>query len=223
MQQAQIMGYRSRAVFKLQELQDTFHIIPKHPRVLDLGAAPGGWSQYIQKINPQSFIVAVDLLTMEEIPGVLFLQGDMLEDLTTQKICFCCKKGYIPSENEEFLTHNNDHSKENFSSFGEQYCNTSIVSLEDHEKFNLVLSDMAPTSTGHGPTDLLRMEALMEQILDLSQSYLNPGGNLVLKAYHHPFLKEFKKFFSKVHFVKPKASRHESQEIYVVALNFQRK
>lgn len=79
--QAQALGYRSRAVFKLKELDDKSRLLKPGVVVVDLGAAPGGWSQYAaQRIGKEGRIIALDLLPMEELPGVTFIQGDFRED-----------------------------------------------------------------------------------------------------------------------------------------------
>lgn len=79
--QAQAEGWRSRAVFKLQELQDKYRILRKGMTVVDLGAAPGGWSQYVQRmLDGQGRVIALDLLEMEPIADVTFIQGDFTED-----------------------------------------------------------------------------------------------------------------------------------------------
>ncbi len=78
--QAQARGYRSRAVFKLIELDERYHLLKPGMRVLDLGAAPGGWSQYAaEKLGSQGLIVATDILQMEPLRGVQFVQGDFRE------------------------------------------------------------------------------------------------------------------------------------------------
>jgi 23S rRNA (uridine2552-2'-O)-methyltransferase len=77
---AQKLGYRSRAVFKLKEIQDKDHILKPGMRIVDLGAAPGGWSQYArQLLGNQCRIVALDILDIEPIEGVEFIQGDFRE------------------------------------------------------------------------------------------------------------------------------------------------
>lgn len=88
-QDARRMGYRSRACFKLMELDDKFHFLKKNSRVVDLGAAPGGWSQVALErvnINEQGVIVAIDLLEMDPISGVSFFQGDFLLEENVIKV-----------------------------------------------------------------------------------------------------------------------------------------
>lgn len=79
--QAQALGYRSRAVFKLKELDEREHLFKPGLVVLDLGAAPGGWSQYVaERVGKSGKIIALDLLPVEAIPGVVFIQGDFREE-----------------------------------------------------------------------------------------------------------------------------------------------
>ncbi|MBL6750726.1 MAG: 23S rRNA (uridine(2552)-2'-O)-methyltransferase RlmE [Nevskia sp.] len=79
-QQARKLGYRSRAVFKLREIQERDHILKPGMRVVDLGAAPGGWCQYARPLlGPAGQLVALDILPMEPVPGVEFIQGDFRE------------------------------------------------------------------------------------------------------------------------------------------------
>ncbi|MEE9397279.1 MAG: 23S rRNA (uridine(2552)-2'-O)-methyltransferase RlmE [Methylococcales bacterium] len=82
------LGYRSRAVFKLQDIQERSSIIRQGMKVLDLGAAPGGWSQYAaNQVGKRGKVVALDILPMEEIPGVTIIQGDFREDSVWQDLC----------------------------------------------------------------------------------------------------------------------------------------
>jgi 23S rRNA (uridine2552-2'-O)-methyltransferase len=85
--QAQALGYRSRAVFKLKELDEREHLFKPGMVVLDLGAAPGGWSQYAaERIGKSGKIIALDLLPMEAIPGVTFIQGDFREEAVLARL-----------------------------------------------------------------------------------------------------------------------------------------
>ncbi len=87
MHKARDQGYRSRAVFKLEEIQQKDHILRPGQFVLDLGAAPGGWSEYaIQAVGDRGRVVALDLLPMEPIAGVEFLQGDFTEQRTLDEL-----------------------------------------------------------------------------------------------------------------------------------------
>lgn len=86
-QQAQAQGYRSRAVFKLEELQTRDQIFKPGMTVVDLGAAPGGWSQFAaKKVGPKGVVVALDRLSMDPLPGVSFVQGDFTKDQTWERL-----------------------------------------------------------------------------------------------------------------------------------------
>jgi 23S rRNA (uridine2552-2'-O)-methyltransferase len=84
---AQREGYRSRAVYKLDEIQQKDHILKAGMAVVDLGAAPGGWSQYaLGLVGPKGSVVAMDILPMEPLPGVVFVQGDFREQIVLDEL-----------------------------------------------------------------------------------------------------------------------------------------
>ena len=86
-QQARQQGWRSRAVFKLEQILDKERILRPGMTCIDLGAAPGGWSQYIsRRLDGRARIIAVDLLPMDALPGVEFIQGDFTEDSVLEEI-----------------------------------------------------------------------------------------------------------------------------------------
>ena len=179
---AKQQGWRSRAAFKLLELDDKFQLIGKGARVLDLGAAPGGWSQVAVKRGAGS-VLAVDLLLIDPIHGAVILQGD-----------------FTDSDMPERLSQ-------------------ALGGMAD-----LVLSDMAPNTTGHASTDHIRIVALAEMALDFAVQVLAPGGAFVAKVFQggseRQILDVLKRNFSSVRHAKPPASRKESSELYVVATGF---
>ena len=185
--QAQKFGYRSRAAYKLKELNEQFHFLQPGQRILDLGAAPGGWLQIASEIlKPQETgakIVGVDLLEIQSIPDVTFIQGD-----------------FYDAEIVESLR----------QALG--------------GKADVVLSDMAPSTTGHKSTDHIRMMGLCEAAWDFAQEILEIDGSFVIKLFQGgmigELLTELKPRFAKLKHVKPPASRKESSEIYLVALGF---
>jgi 23S rRNA (uridine2552-2'-O)-methyltransferase len=179
---ARQQGWRSRAAFKLLELDDKFHLIRKGARVLDLGAAPGGWTQVVVKRGAAS-VLALDLLPIDPVNGATMLLGDFADPdmpahLTT-------KLGGDP---------------------------------------DLVLSDMAPNTTGHASTDHIRIVALAELALDFAIQVLAPGGAFVAKVFQggseKQILEVLKRNFASVRHAKPPSSRKESSELYVVATGF---
>jgi len=175
-------GWRSRAAFKLTELDDRFGLIRSGARVVDLGAAPGGWAQVAMR-RGASQIVALDLLPIDPIPGVTILQGDFTTDSALEQV---------------------------MQALGGQA--------------DLVLSDMAPNTTGHGATDHLRIMALAELAADFALRVLAPGGAFVCKVFQggseRAMLDALKLAFRQVRHAKPPASRKDSSELYVVAQGF---
>ncbi len=179
---ARAQGWRSRAAFKLIELDDRFHLLRPGQRVLDLGAAPGGWSQVAVQ-RKAGRVVGVDLLPIDPVTGAEFLQGDFADPA-------------LPP--------------------------TLLARLRGPA--DLVLSDMAPNTTGHGTTDHIRIVALAEQALDFAITILAPGGGFVAKVFQggteHHMLTVMKRNFTTVRHAKPPASRKQSSELYVVATGF---
>ena len=179
---AREQGWRSRAAFKLIELDDRFHVLRRGVRVVDLGAAPGGWIQVALQRGAAS-VVALDLLAMEPLRGTTLLQGDFTDPAVVAQV-------------EAALG----------------------------GKADLVLSDMAPNTTGHGATDHLRIMALAELALEFALEVLAPGGGFVAKVFQggseRGMLERMKQSFAVVRHAKPPASRKESSELYVVATGF---
>ena len=179
---AKQQGWRSRAAFKLLELDDRFHLIRRGSRVVDLGAAPGGWTQVAVR-RGAAHVVGVDLLPVDSVAGATIVQGDFTE----------------PAVQERLIT-------------------------ELGGKADLVLSDMAPNTTGHTATDHLRIVALAEAALDFAIEVLTDGGGFVAKVFQggaeKSMLERLKRHFASVRHAKPPASRKESSELYVVATGF---
>jgi 23S rRNA (uridine2552-2'-O)-methyltransferase len=178
-------GYRSRAAYKLIEINEKGQFLQSGDLVVDLGAAPGGWSQVAaQRVMPGGKVIAIDLLEMEPLPDVDVLQGDFLEDSGI----------------------------------------AAVNAALEGRKANVVISDMAPATTGHRPTDHLRTVALAEAALDFACGVLAPGGTFVAKVFQggaeREMLDLLKRAFATVRHVKPKASRPESPETYVLATGF---
>jgi 23S rRNA (uridine2552-2'-O)-methyltransferase len=179
---AKQQGWRSRAAFKLLELDDRFHVIGRGARVLDLGCAPGGWTQVAIR-RGAGLVVGIDLLPMDPIAGSVLLQGDFNDPDMPERLA---------------------------AALG--------------GKADLVLSDMAPNTTGHAATDHLRIMALAELAAAFAQDVLAPGGALVAKVFQggseRAMLEALKRDFASVRHAKPPASRKESSELYVVATGF---
>jgi 23S rRNA (uridine2552-2'-O)-methyltransferase len=182
---AKARGYRSRAAFKLAEIDDRFHLIRPGARVVDLGCAPGGWMQLALE-RRASIVVGVDLLATDPLPPAQLLMMDFTDPACTAAL------------------------------------NDALGGPAD-----LVLSDMAPNTTGHRSTDHLRIIDLVEQAAAFAVTVLAPGGAFVAKAFQGgesaEVLARLKRQFASVRNVKPKASRAESSEVYIVATSFGRR
>src|ERR1700731_2364520 len=144
--QAKRDGLRSRAAYKLIEIDDKYHFLKSGITVVDLGAAPGGWSQIAAKrvgvANGKGKVVAIDLLEMPEIPGVSFAELDFLSQDAPEKM---------------------------LQMMG--------------GRADVVLSDMAPNTTGHRKTDQLRILGLVEIAVSFASEILNPGGAFLAKVF----------------------------------------
>ena len=186
--EAQRLGYRSRAAFKLIGLDDRFHFLGPGKRVIDLGAAPGGWTQVaVERVKPErgGKVVALDIAVMEPVAGATILTLDFL-DVTAPRLL-----------------------KE------------ALGGLAD-----VVMSDLAPSTTGHTATDHLRIMAMVEAAYAFAEEVLAPGGTFVAKVLQGgtegALLAAIKHRFHKVRHAKPPASRVDSAEIYVLAAGFRR-
>ncbi len=175
---AHAKGYRSRAAFKLTEIDDRFHLIKRGSRVIDLGCAPGGWLQVAVERGAGA-VAGVDLLRVEPVPPAHILAAD--------------------------FTHRD--------------IGPMLVDLIGGPP-DVVLSDMAPNTSGHRQTDHLRIVGLIEAGADFAIRNLKPGGAFVAKAFQGgetaEVIRELKAAFADVKHVKPKASRADSAEVYLV-------
>ena len=184
-------GMRSRAAFKLTEMDDKYHVLKPGQRVVDLGAAPGGWCQVaVDRVKAlpgagkvQGAVVGIDLLEVEPVPGATILQMDFLEEGAEERLI-------------EELGGNPD----------------------------VVMSDMAANTTGHKQTDHLKIMALCEAAAHFAIEVLNEDGAFLAKVFRggteNELLAFLKQHFRVVRHVKPKASRADSSEMYVLAQGF---
>lgn len=183
---ARAEGYRSRAAYKLKEIDDKYHLLKPGARVIDLGAAPGGWSQVAAqrvKAGQGGRVVAIDILEIQPIPHVDFALLDFLDESA-------------PARLKELLDGRAD----------------------------VVLCDMAANATGHRQTDHLKVMALVEAAADFAREVLAPGGAFLAKVLQGgtegELLAVLKREYSSVKHVKPRASRADSAELYVLAQGF---
>lgn len=182
---ARKLDFRSRAIYKLQEIDEKDQLIKPNYCVVDLGSSPGSWSQYLSGIIGSSGrIVAIDILPMNPIEQVLFISGDFTDEIIQKQ---CLKE------------------------VGEYGA-------------DLVISDMAPNLTGIRVTDQSRNMAIAELVYDFSTQILKPGGDLLVKLFEgdgtYEYRQLLKEKFAKVLVRKPKASRDQSREFYVLARSY---
>ncbi|HPI62408.1 MAG TPA: RlmE family RNA methyltransferase [Alphaproteobacteria bacterium] len=179
--EAQKVGYRSRAAFKLMQLDDQYHFLKPGQKVIDLGAAPGGWTQIA--VERGCKVTAVDILDMPPIEGAEFIQMDFSLADAAEKL-----------------------------------------QKRVGSKVQVVLSDMAPNTTGHINTDHLRIMALADMSYEFAHLMLAPNGTFLVKlrqgGAQQELLMKLKRDFSQVRHVKPPASRPDSSELYLLALGF---
>ena len=176
---AKIEGYVSRAAFKLIEIENKYKLIKKSKNILELGSAPGGWSQTIIEFNPNANVYGFDLLEMKyNHPNFNFIK-------------------------EDFLKYN--------------YKNLPF-------RFDLILSDIAPNTTGHQSTDHLRISSMIESIINILNSIAKTESSFIFKIWKGKeeslIINNLKKKFKKISYFKPKSSRSESSEIFIVAEKF---
>ena len=193
---AQREGYRARAAYKLKEMDETLGLVRPGQLVVDLGASPGAWSQYLRRrFAPKSAgiggaavgaldgtIIALDLLEFEPIEGVTFIRGDFREDDVVSQL------------------------------------DTVLAG----RAVDLVVSDMAPNLSGIAAADAARMADLVELAVEFARRHLRPEGALVAKAFHgsgySQLVQLFKQTFRVVKPFKPKASRDKSAETFLVGI-----
>ena len=176
---AKKQGYLSRAAYKLIEIDKKFNILKKSNKILEVGAAPGGWTQVAIEINPKIQITAIDLLDLKiNHPQIKFYK-------------------------EDFLKFNYDKIE---------------------KKFDLIVSDIAPNTTGHKSTDHLRISSMIFEIVNLLDKLMIKRGVFVTKIWkgsdEKALINLLKNKFKKISYFKPDSSRKDSAEIFIVAKNF---
>ena len=179
---ARALGYRSRAAFKLEEIDDRLRLLKPGARVIDLGLAPGGWTQLAIERGVKD-IAGVDLLPVDPLPPAHILQMD----------------------------------------FTDPACGPKLIELLGGAP-DVVMSDMAPNTVGHRQTDHLRIIGLIEAAAEFAIETLKPGGTFIAKAFQGgetaQLIGQLKRHFTEVKNLKPKASRADSSEVYLVATGF---
>lgn len=186
---SQVEGWRSRAVYKLEEIDAKDRLIKPGMNVVDLGAAPGGWSQYAARAMRErggaGKVFALDILPMASIAGVDFIEGDFREAEVLDQLL------------------------------------GMMGNVAENQGADLVLSDMAPNTSGVAAVDLPRAMYLCELAMDLAVQVLKPDGRFLVKVFQgegfEDYLRDMRSRFAQVTTRKPKASRARSREVYLLA------
>jgi len=177
--QSKVDGYRARSAYKLIEIDEKFKIFKGGLTVIDIGAAPGSWSQYANKVSKNGKLISIDLKKMEPIGSSLQIQGDFTEEGVQQEI----KK------------------------------NTTT-------KVDVVMSDMAVNTTGIKNIDSIQTGELCKEAMVFAKDLLNENGYFVSKIFmggtFNEIVAEGKKYFKEVKVFKPKSSRKDSKESFII-------
>ena len=180
--QSKVDGYRARSAYKLIEINEKFKIFKGGMNVIDIGAAPGSWSQYVSKIVKSGKIVSVDLKEMEEIINTIQIKGDFTEKSTQDKI-------------KEYL----------------------------NKKSDVVMSDMAVNTTGIKNIDAIYTGELCKEAMIFSKDVISEKGFFISKIFMGGTFNEIvalgKKIFKEVRVFKPKSSRKDSKESFIICKN----
>ena len=182
MRQSKIDGYRARSVYKLIEIDEKFKIFKGGMCVIDIGAAPGSWSQYASKVVKSGKIVSIDLKEMEQIKNTIQIKGDFTETDIQNKI-----KNYLNS------------------------------------KSDVVMSDMAVNTTGIKNIDSIQTGELCKEAMIFSKNVISEKGFFISKIFMGSTFNEIvalgKKIFKEVKVFKPKSSRKDSKESFIICKN----
>ena len=180
--QSKVDGYRARSAYKLIEIDEKFKIFKGGLTVIDIGAAPGSWTQYASKAVKNGKIISIDLKEMEPIDNTFQIKGDFTEDHTQQKI-------------KELLT----------------------------DKSDIVMSDMAVNTTGIKNIDSIQTGELCKEAMIFSQDIISNNGFFISKIFMGGSFNEIvqlgKKIFKEVKVFKPKSSRKDSKESFIICKN----
>ncbi len=182
MRKSKVDGYRARSAYKLIEIDEKFKIFKGGICVVDIGAAPGSWSQYVSKIVKSGKIISIDLKEMEKISNTIQIKGDFTEKDTQNHI-----KSYL------------------------------------NKKADIVMSDMAVNTTGIKNIDSIQTGELCKEAMFFAKDLLKENGFFISKIFmggtFNEIVAEGKKYFKEVKVFKPKSSRKDSKESFIICKN----
>ena len=177
--QSKVDGYRARSAYKLIEIDEKFKIFKGGMYVIDIGAAPGSWSQYISKVVKNGKIISVDLKEMEKIQSTIQIKGDFTDPKTQQQI-----KNYLEKKPE------------------------------------VIVSDMAINTTGIKNIDAIQTGELCMEAMNFAKNVISDRGIFISKIFIGSTFNEIvalgKKIFKEVKVFKPKSSRKDSKESFII-------
>ena len=180
--QSKVDGYRARSAYKLIEIDDKFKIFKGGIKVIDIGAAPGSWSQYAEKVTKNGRLISIDLKKMEPIGNTFQIQGDFTEQIIQDEI--------------------------------KKHTNTKV---------DVVMSDMAVNTTGIKDIDSIQTGELCKQAMFFAKDLLKENGFFISKIFmggtFNEIVAEGKKYFKEVKIFKPKSSRKDSKESFIICKN----
>ncbi len=180
--QSKVDGYRARSAYKLIEIDDKFKIFKGGITVIDIGAAPGSWSQYAEKVTKSGRLISIDLKKMEPIGNTVQIQGDFTEQT-------------IQNEIKKHTT----------------------------TKVDVVMSDMAVNTTGIKNIDSIQTGELCKGAMFFAKDLLKGNGFFISKIFmggtFNEIVAEGKKYFKEVRVFKPKSSRKDSKESFIICRN----
>jgi len=180
--QSKVDGYRARSAYKLIEIDDKFKIFKGGITVIDIGAAPGSWSQYAEKVAKSGRLISIDLKKMEPIGNSVQIQGDFTEQIIQDEI--------------------------------KKHTNTNV---------DVVMSDMAVNTTGIKNIDSIQTGELCKEAMFFAKDLLKENGFFISKIFmggtFNEIVAEGKKYFKEVKVFKPKSSRKDSKESFIICRN----
>ena len=180
--QSKVEGYRARSVYKLIEIDEKFKIFKGGMNVIDIGAAPGSWSQYASKVVKNGKIISIDLKKMEKIENTIQINGDFTDSLVQDQIKSFINKG-----------------------------------------LDVVMSDMAVNTTGIKDIDSIQTGELCKEALIFSKEVMSEKSFFISKIFMGSSFNEIvalgKKIFKDVKVFKPKSSRKDSKESFIICKN----
>jgi len=177
--QSKVDGYRARSAYKLMEIDEKFKIFKGGISVIDIGAAPGSWSQYAARKAKSGRVISIDIKKMEPVENTTQIQGDFTQLNTQDEV--------------------------------RKYTNSKV---------DIVMSDMAINTTGIKNIDSIQTGELCKEAMIFSKDILDENGFFISKIFmggsFNEIVSEGKKFFKEVRIFKPKSSRKDSKESFII-------